>query len=176
MIGISFEQPDHSWLFYEQPWPVVMSLPTTVQLTVHQCSMGLRTKGLLAKKPTMLVSNSPILLKHFQDRKCNGRHEHGLLIGGRAAAAQVWTWDFANRVVQGIIDLKKHLAKVDYLYPTVGTGPSDPDLPDQAPKKWSCYGCRNRLSMYDPRHTRVQGECMRTGITTIEYRCPLFSS
>ena len=99
------ENPEDSWLF-EPPWPEVLAEPSTIKIIADQCIMGLRTKeGHLAKKPTVLVSNSEHLLKPFEPRKCKGDHEHGHLVGGRAAAAQVWPWDFANRTVQGILNL-----------------------------------------------------------------------
>ena len=124
------EQPKDSWLFTEQPWPIVMNRNNTTQVIFDQCRVGLRTKeGLLAMKPTVLVSNSEILLEPFRNLRCTGNHEHGHLIGGRAAAAQVWTWELANRLVEGVIRLKRHLRKISIMefFATVGSGPNDPD-------------------------------------------------
>ena len=122
------EQPKDSWLFTEQPWPLVMMRPNTTQVVFDQCRVGLKTKeGLPAMKPTVLVSNSEILLEPFQNLRCNRKHEHGHLVGGRAAAAQVWTWDLANRLVEGIVRLKRHLAKqcFEEANPSTGSGPGD---------------------------------------------------
>ena len=168
------ENPKDSWLFAEHPWPEVMLRPTTVQVIVDQCIMGLKTKeGLLAKKPTILISNSELLLSPFQNQRCKGNHEHGLLVGGRAAAAQIWPWKFANRMVEGILRLKNHLDHAFLLeaYPTVGSGPSDPDAPKPDRYKWKCNACRNNLSKNDPRHTRIPGECSREHDESIEYSC-----
>ena len=169
------EQPAHSWLFAEQPWPLVLAQPTTVQIEIDQCMLGLKTKeGLRAKKPTVLVSNTSLLLEPFHGCRCNGKHEHGHLIGGRAAAAQVWTWDFASRIVEGVVRLRRHLRKFWYenAFPTVGSGPGDPDAPVPERYKYKCDACRNNFSMYDERHTRRPGECRRSHIRPIIYKCP----
>ena len=152
-----------------------MTRPTTTQVIVDQCRLGLKTKeGLPAMKPTVLVSNSEILLEPFQNLRCKGNHVHGHLVGGRAAAAQVWTWDFANRLVEGVIRLKRHLNKVWYevAYPSVGSGPGDPDAPRPEVYKWKCQACRHMRSKHDPRHTRIPGECSREHDEPIEYDCP----
>ena len=165
------ENPKDSWLFAEHPWPEVLNRKSTVQVIVDQCTMGLRTKeGLLAKKPTVLVSNSEILLSPFKNQRCKGNHEHGLLVGGRAAAAQVWPWNFANRMVEGVVRLKEHLDNqwIQSAYPSVGSGPQDEDAPVSKSK---CYGCRNNLSKHDTRHTRVEGECKRYLDEPIDYAC-----
>lgn len=169
------ENPKDSWLFAEAPWPDVMERPTTVQVIVDQCTMGLKTKeGLPAKKPTVLVSNSELLLRPFQSMRCKGNHEHGLLVGGRAAAAQVWPWNFANHMIEGILLLKHHLDHVWIVnaFPSIGSGPGDPDAPVPERYKWKCNACRNNLSKHDARHTRVPGECGRHAIKAVEYKCP----
>ena len=98
-MGILHENPKGSWLFDEPPWPTVLKRPTTIHVVVDQCTMGLKTRdGLPAKKPTVLYSNSSHLLKPFENMRCKGNHEHGHLVGGRAAAAQVWPWYFASRL------------------------------------------------------------------------------
>ena len=62
------EQPKDSRLFQEPPWTEVLNRSTTTITIVDQCTMGLKTKeGLPAMKPTMLVSNSEILLSPFQN-------------------------------------------------------------------------------------------------------------
>ena len=168
------ENPKDSWLFEEDPWPEVLKRPSTIQIVVDQCTMGLRTKeGYLAKKPTVLVSNSEHLLKPFETRKCKGDHEHGHLVGGRAAAAQVWPWDFANRMVQGILHLKNHEdnAWIQLLYPSVGSGPGDADAPKSKKPKHKCQACNNHRAKWDPRHTRIEGECIRHLDEAIKYTC-----
>jgi len=168
------ENPKDSWLFEEHPWPEVMNRPTTIQVIVDQCTMGLKTKeGLPAKKPTVLVSNSELLLEPFKNQRCKGNHEHGHLVGGRAAAAQIWPWNFANRMVEGVLKLKNHLDNMYLLqaFPTVGSGPGDPDVPVPERYKWKCNACRNNLSKSDPRHTRIPGECGRHLDESIEYSC-----
>jgi hypothetical protein len=157
------ENPKDSWLFAEPPWPEVLNRNSTIQVIVDQCAMGLRTKeGLLAKKPTMLVSNSELLLSPFKNQRCKGNHEHGYLVGGRAAAAQVWPWNFANRMVEGIIRLKEHLDNqwIQIAYPSVGSGPQDEDAP---PVKSNGYGCRNNLSKHDPKEWTEDDGCEYSG-------------
>ena len=152
-----------------------MARPTTVQVIIDQCTMGLKTKeGYLAKKPTVLVSNSVILLEPFQNMRCKGGHEHGHLVGGRAAAAQVWPWNFAKRIVEGIVRLKMYLEKYWLVnaYPELGSGPGDPDFPVPKKYEWTCPACRNNFSKGDPRHTRIPGECRRHADATVTYSCP----
>ena len=67
------------------------------------------------------------------------------MIGGRAAAAQVWTWDLASRMVEGILLLKKQLRRTYkyYAYPSIGTEVSEGDTKEPARFKWKCNACRN---------------------------------
>jgi len=169
------EQPDGSWLFEEYPWPAVLQLPGTTKVVFDQCRVGLRTKeGLLAKKPTMFIANHEILLSCFQNLRCTGNHEHGQLVGGRAAAAQVWTWDLAQRIVEGIVRLKQFIRNrsQDYAYPTVGTGPDDEATQVPERYQWKCKQCRNNISKYDVRHTRIESECRHHDVEPITYDCP----
>ena len=67
------EQPKGRWLFVEQPLPLVKSRGATAQVTMGQCTMGLKTKeGLPAKIPTVLVSNSIGFLDPCHDLGCKG--------------------------------------------------------------------------------------------------------
>ena len=95
--------------------------------------------------------------------RCKGNHEHGHLIGGRAAAAQVWPWNFASRIVEGIVRLKEHLDNVFMInaYPSVGSGPGDIDTPVPERYRWKCVACQHNRSKEDDRHTRIPGECRR---------------
>jgi hypothetical protein len=124
--------------------------------------MGLETKeGLPAMKPTVLVSNSEILLSPFANMRCKGYHEHGHLVGGRAAAAQIWPWNFANRMVQGIVNLKQQVDHtwLQVAFPSIGSLPGDE--PKGKARKHKCQACKNHLSRFVPRRTGIEGECLR---------------
>ena len=162
------EQPSGSWLFAEYPWPQVINNENIVSIEIHQCVLGQKTKeGFPAKKPTTLVANHPVLLEPFRNSRCHGRHVHGHLIGGRAAAAQVWPWKMAEKIVQGVINLKRYLRH--NAYPTIGTGPQDPDEEGKDPKLMKCVACQHRRRIGDTRHTRIQGECLRWQDQPIAY-------
>jgi hypothetical protein len=103
------EQPEGSWLFAENPWPTVIKNENTVSIVIHQCVLGQKTKnGYHAKKPTALYANHPELLDPCNGCRCDGSHEHEPLMGGLASAAQVWPWQMAAKMVQGVVNLKRH--------------------------------------------------------------------
>ena len=69
----------------------------------HMCRLGMEShvkekngeKG-LAKKPTGFMSSSECIVQELAN-KCMGGHKHLHLMGGRAAAAQVYPQPFANQ-------------------------------------------------------------------------------
>ena len=87
-------------------------MPGVLKIVFDQCRTGLvSANGGIIKKPTELVSNSEELLAPFIGLTCNHDHVHAELAGSAMTrAAQVWTWDMSQRIVSGIIALKrKHL-------------------------------------------------------------------
>ena len=176
------ENPHPSWLLHEPPWPMVCQNPKVCIVTFDQCMLGLRhhRDKKLVKKPTMLVCSAEVLTEPFRNLKCNGRHEHSQAWGRGLDRLQVWPWNFAERIVQSIVLLKKWLRKAEPLYPVrdVGTAPgspgdevgpnsSDDPGPDEAgpnssdeePWWYRCPGCRGRKASTRREHTRVEGEC-----------------
>ena len=71
------EQPLPSELYFEEPWPEVISDPTVVILPIDQCMLDQTgPSGLPAKKRTGLYSNSPYLLQPLKYAVCDGSHVH----------------------------------------------------------------------------------------------------
>ena len=74
----------------------------------HQCEYGLVTptksgKMLPAKKPTRWASSSPQMLARLS-RRCQGKHEHQSLVGGRAAAAAFYSPELTLEILRGMRD------------------------------------------------------------------------
>ena len=175
-IGLYYlvEHPYPSRLWSEPEWKAVLKRQSTRQLVIHQCAAGQKGPGGgPAKKPTTLLANSETLLEPCTDFVCPGNHTHEYLDGGRAKHCQTWPWKMAQAIIDGVIKLKQELtlrAKPSQAYPTVGTGPGDPDLQEEAFRK--CLGCRSHLSKYDARHTRKQGECRWPDTEPMHWDCP----
>ena len=63
------------------------------------------------------------------------------------------------------------------LYPSVGSGPGDCDTAAEVPRSESepwrlCPGCRGRQARYDPRHSRVRGQCKFPDDEPHVFECP----
>ena len=92
-----------------------------VQVTVaDQCMYGLVTNGVggretPAQKKTKFMTNSPCIAKELQ-RKCDGKHVHQPLIGGRAAGAARYPRELCRAICQGLMEemrrVKEGLKKV----------------------------------------------------------------
>ena len=91
-------------MYLEPPWMEVISWPGVTAQDFDQCCTGLRTRhGLLVKKRTTLLASHEALVYYFIGLDCDGSHQHQQLAGGNfTAEAQVWSWDFAARVISGI--------------------------------------------------------------------------
>ena len=61
----------------------------------------------LVKKPTGFMTSSQFLLREL-DKKCPGGHQHVPLVGGRAAAAQVYPDMLCEAICRGVVRQKKH--------------------------------------------------------------------
>lgn len=170
------EQPQGSWIYLEHPWNIVCHLPSVDCITIHQCMLGQRgPNNLLVKKPTDFIANHPKLLEPLRSCQCDRRHKHESLDGGRSKRCEVWPWALAQKVCEGIIKLKIHLMTSypapEQAYPTRGT--STADVEDDAQQSWRrCPGCRGRQSKFDPRHTRMIGECLWPDVTPVIWDCP----
>ena len=60
----------------------------------------------LVKKPTGFMSSSECIIKELA-RKCVGGHKHVHLMGGRAAAAQVYPPALCEAILRGTLKQKK---------------------------------------------------------------------
>ena len=80
-----------------------------VQVTVaDQCMYGLVTKGVgeqdtPARKKTKFMTNSPCIARELQ-RKCDGKHVHQPLVGGRAAGAARYPKGLCNAICRGLME------------------------------------------------------------------------
>ena len=107
------EQPWPTWLLHEPPWPSVAQNPRTKSVIIDQCRVGQKgPTGLPAKKPTMLMASSEELLQPFNNLRCTGNREHDVCWGSsHLHHLQKWTWNFAERIVEGIVRLKARLTR-----------------------------------------------------------------
>eukprot|EP00973_Karenia_brevis_P094184 12421180-Karenia_brevis.AAC.1 len=73
----------------------------------NMCCFGMETTNserdgtLLVSKPTRFMTNAPELMKIIH-RRCQGGHEHGRLISGRAKEAAIYPPALCQAVVHGI--------------------------------------------------------------------------
>ena len=89
----------------EPPWPEVLKDPNVVRKVVDQRRFGMRSGGMLVKKPSEVLASSKILITHFKGKRCTGDHDHATLEGSRCDTAKLRTWEFSRAVVNGIGDL-----------------------------------------------------------------------
>eukprot|EP00971_Amphidinium_carterae_P236579 4695447-Amphidinium_carterae.1 len=171
------EQPETSDMWTYGVWPEVLEQPVVEYVCFDQCQVGLLVEGCPAKKPTVLVSNSPEVIGEFEGLRCTNRHQHLQLEGGaRTAAAQVWPHGLCMRIVAGIRKLKRRLkvtASERYHATSSTEAPVDPPdsggasgsaggAPERKPKHkqlWTCPACRRHLNRDDSTHTRNPDNC-----------------
>ena len=71
------------------------------------CQLGMITKDAdgamqAAKKPTTVMTNSANLAEVLRQAQCDGLHKHQHLVGGRAAACQVYPQPFVELITEAI--------------------------------------------------------------------------
>ena len=176
------EQPHPTTLYEEQPWPQVMRDPRVDQAKYDRCRAGLRVpsgpnRGLFIKKPSTMTASHQALLAPFRNLTCTNQHSHisnaqpGLEPSKLVIKdAQVWTWDEANRVVEGILMLRRAIAATpDKAYPidivvaranTTENAVHGRDHRAPSKAESTCPGC-NHMSRprNDWTHTREIGQC-----------------
>lgn len=189
-LDFLLEQPHPSRLYGVLPWPKIMNNPQVEQVMYHRCMCGLKVltgqyKGMHIKKPSMITASSPELILPFKGHVCKGKHEHLLMEGHRKElkAAEVWTWNEAQKVVYGIEQLMKRKRKI------VGGGryvpnskdnhtrafPINPDTvakaqPHKSPQTspdaralprelTECKGCKVNRASHDWTHNRIIHQC-----------------
>ena len=165
------EQPHPTWLWYVEPWPHVGQHPSVGTQIVDMCTMGLLGPNKLpAQKRSELTAGAPELLDPFRGMRCNGRHKvHDTVWGsGQTEALQVWTWNFAERVIAGVSKLRHRVARQEKAtaFPSVGIGPeTEDDAPSEGaaasdqPAWMGCPGCRRHLARTHRSHNRQPGVC-----------------
>ena len=179
------EQPYPSTLYEVHPWPDVMKNTRFDQVVYDRCRCGLKVeqgqyKGMVIKKASTMTASDPELLEPFRDLRCSDAHrakkEH-LCMDGHSKelrAAQLWTWQEADRICHGISELLAAQRKQSF--PVAGRAPaidpatvaapspggvagSPPD--DRAHPRLGnpCKGCKSYRSRQDWTHNRVVHEC-----------------
>ena len=73
--------------------------------------VGQESGGTPAKKPTEVTASSPELLDPFLNLRCDGSLCHANNWGASPKLKQLqrWSWDFAGRMVEGAILLKRRI-------------------------------------------------------------------
>ena len=118
----------HGYHFlHEHPWsakswmiPEIQELlqkPNVELVETHLCRFGMQShweskegdKG-LAKKPTGFMTSAPRVAEKLAKR-CTGGHEHVHLMGGRAAAAQIYPDPLCHAIAEGVLEQKRDDAK-----------------------------------------------------------------
>ena len=168
------QQPFPSWLYHEEPWQQLLTLPTVSSEIVHQCMTGkLDRDGTPMKDPIGFVANHPALLEPLCQFKCNGSHAHGSQPTN--ALGQMWTWTLASSVADGIASLRQLRCKhPSPSFPSIGVGPGDDEpSPEAGNEAWrGCPGCRWRRTKTDPSHNRVPDVCKYPLEESIKWECP----
>ena len=109
------EQPHPSRLYSVPPWPKVLGLPGVCRVIYHRCTCGLKVlagkwKGKFIKKPSSMTASDLNLIEPFRGCVCKHSSDQHLQDIGHSAehsAAQLWTWNEAERIVKGILNLRK---------------------------------------------------------------------
>ena len=105
--GFLFEHPYTASSWHTTELAELKQEQNVYEVRVDMCAFGLVTKeGVPALKPTLLLTNIESLANAL-GRRCNGKHsQHQPLVGGRAAAAAVYTQQFVDCILRA---LKRHV-------------------------------------------------------------------
>ena len=104
--GFVMEQPLPATSWSRPSVKRLMEHPDVHRLELDQCRFGLRAskgpfKDMPVRKPTALATNLEGLAE-FVEKKCLKQHQHGMLLGGSAKEAAVYTPSFVKALVAGI--------------------------------------------------------------------------
>ena len=187
--GLHFiqEQPHPSQLYKVNPWPKVLAIKGVVQQLYDRCTCGLRVttgrfRGLYMKKPSSMTASDFELVKPFAHNRCKGHHQHLSGDGhpSELAKAQVWTWVEANKIIQGIINLRRKmragLTSAFAVRRAEDVKPHDPNFGDRKDTSVTrdaakCPACIAGNGKRHWNHTRVIGECQYPGTPPFIPRC-----
>jgi len=104
--GFILEQPAPATSWQRPKIKRLLDDEEVYTIRVDMCRYGLRAQcgphqGELVQKPTVLATNIPEIASHA-NKVCQKDHQHGLLIGGAAKHAAVYTPAFVKAVVNGV--------------------------------------------------------------------------
>ena len=137
----ALEHPKEAWSWKHPRARKLKERKTVYEFVVDLCAFKLVTRdGILAKKPTMLITNCFPLVRTLHKR-CQGGHVHRSLMGGRAADAAKYTRPFVQAILRG---LRHHLQYHGVIFCQQVDQATSPDLPmelfhavEQELKVWS---------------------------------------
>ncbi|CAL1150714.1 unnamed protein product, partial [Cladocopium goreaui] len=104
--GFILEQPKNAKSWKLPKMLELLDHPDVYQIRVDMCQFGLRAqagpcKGELVQKPTLLATNIAEMA-HYVQKTCNKSHQHGMLVGGSAKMAAIYTPHFVKALLHGI--------------------------------------------------------------------------
>ena len=67
------------------------------------------------RQTTGLVSNAPEILEQFANLRCPGKRARVHVEGRDSFDAKIWPWNMAERLVQGIVDLRRRLRRPHFV-------------------------------------------------------------
>ena len=160
------EQPAGSSMFSSREWQQHMSRFQVNQCIFDQCRVGLmdRTSGLPVKKPTRLVSSSPLIIAGFADLRCRCQTEHAAIttLAGsnnavKSGPMQVWPAAMCDRLAAGIARCISAEFDAAHAYAADGAEP--------------CPGCRWHKRRDHPSHNR-SSKCKFPNDADAQWKCP----
>ena len=83
--------------------------------------------GYPANTPTDFLADPQKLLQPLRPLTCDGTQVHDNCEARGSRSCQLWTWQLASRIIDGIVLLKKSLARPTTAYPELAVGTSDHD-------------------------------------------------
>ena len=70
----------------------------------------------MVKKPTVLISNSETIKAQLNDFRSTGHAHYPLFGSSRTDAMKIWPWELAERLIEGLIQLKRKLSRSSVTY------------------------------------------------------------
>ena len=116
-----FEHPATASTWKDPVMLNILGLPGVNVSVSDQCMTGLTTKGpdgiqMPAKKSTRWASSSHHMIKRLSQR-CSKDHDHQMLVGGRAKAAQDYPMELIKEILRGIRATEDHEEQWDPIEP-----------------------------------------------------------
>ena len=114
-------------------------------------------------------------------------HTHVHAEGHNSFDAQIWPWRMAERLVQGIVDLRRRLRRppteihdlggdvLSSASPAVASGATDREIRREVASeraRFSCKTCKRNVRADSPMHSRDPAECRYPHSVPIHWECP----